>query len=248
MMAVFVKLKTTIKTIPQVLLILFFALHIANCRGGACAAENSPGFDLDADCIDDGADNCPFEPNTTQRDSDLNGIGDACEGDEPVVSTGGLILPSDSLELDIAYPKPEQNDGVLFKKELDLSEDSECVVHFLVGCHGEMIGLIGDNEFDSLSILNSEGQFGDENSPYSLYNKYGAFGSEEGVCSAFNKKAALPPALYCLDSSDQFQLQGYITTNDDIQNQLDPCESLQKLNRDMPLCHAKDSWTYYLPF
>ena len=43
--------------------------------GDVCDADD------DGDGINDGADNCPLDPNPAQTDSNGNGIGDVCDND-----------------------------------------------------------------------------------------------------------------------------------------------------------------------
>jgi hypothetical protein len=45
----------------------------------ASAADDSTVPDRDSDGMPDSADNCPDHPNTTQIDSDLDGVGNACD-------------------------------------------------------------------------------------------------------------------------------------------------------------------------
>jgi hypothetical protein len=47
--------------------------------------------DRDADSIADELDNCPATPNTDQLDSNLNGLGDACETPDTQLSTAGFL-------------------------------------------------------------------------------------------------------------------------------------------------------------
>jgi hypothetical protein len=50
-----------------------------------------PEGDLDADGVPDAVDNCPAVANPDQRDSNLNGIGDACEAPTLVNSTAAFM-------------------------------------------------------------------------------------------------------------------------------------------------------------
>lgn len=47
--------------------------------------------DTDSDSIGDNADNCPFDSNTSQLDSDLDGIGDVCDQSEVILVNGTFI-------------------------------------------------------------------------------------------------------------------------------------------------------------
>jgi uncharacterized repeat protein (TIGR01451 family) len=47
--------------------------------------------DSDGDTVLDELDNCPITPNTDQADSDLNGIGNACQSPDTLLSTAGFL-------------------------------------------------------------------------------------------------------------------------------------------------------------
>jgi hypothetical protein len=75
--------------------ILAFGLNQGSGNGGLIVANDALtiGFggnnitydferDTDADCVADGADNCPINPNANQQDTDGDGDGDACDLDD----------------------------------------------------------------------------------------------------------------------------------------------------------------------
>ena len=61
-------------------LLLFIPLVVAAPQTG-CMIQTPHGFLPDSDCdgVHDAIDNCPYTPNPDQRDSNRNGVGDACD-------------------------------------------------------------------------------------------------------------------------------------------------------------------------
>jgi RHS repeat-associated protein len=57
---------------------------------GSCSSATATWVlpDRDGDGVPDASDNCPDTPNPDQRDSDNDGVGDACEQQEPEVDNG----------------------------------------------------------------------------------------------------------------------------------------------------------------
>jgi endonuclease G len=73
---------------------------------------NNPALDTDADGVPDSADNCDFDANPDQTDTDSDGVGNACDSDDDndgVSDTAEEAAGSDPLN---ANSKPEVCDGV----------------------------------------------------------------------------------------------------------------------------------------
>jgi len=79
--------------------IIIGSLIIMGKNSGSAALQASPVRvifpDSDEDCVCDAADNCPLVPNPNQWDTDMDGIGDACEKpvEASLFSTAVLMLP-----------------------------------------------------------------------------------------------------------------------------------------------------------
>ena len=91
-------------------------------------AENTAGTnplsdDTDSDTILDAVDNCPLTANTNQTDTDMNGVGDACE-----VDTDGDMVP-DSLDNCPAVANQDQanQDSDAFGDVCDADRDGDGV-------------------------------------------------------------------------------------------------------------------------
>jgi hypothetical protein len=65
---------------------------------------------LDADGVPNGLDNCPNDPNPDQRDSDGDGIGDACDTMTVIIDFDGDSVP-DLLDNCPGTPNPDQADS-----------------------------------------------------------------------------------------------------------------------------------------
>lgn len=82
-----------------------------------------PWHDQDGDLDNDRFDNCPFSPNASQADGDIDGIGDACDN-----------CPS------VANPRQENNDGDAQGNACDTDDDND----------GQLDTLDGDRDGDGL--------------------------------------------------------------------------------------------------
>jgi hypothetical protein len=79
---------------------------------------------------------------------------------------------------------------------------------FIVANDGQYLGKLTTNTFDSDSILNEFGPYGNEYSPTSIFNEYSTYGSEFSSDSPFNEYSTTPPKIF-VDGS----FYGYLTEN-----------------------------------
>jgi hypothetical protein len=71
------------------------------------------------------------------------------------------------------------------------------------------LGCLNCNEYDSNSVWNQYGNYGNKYSSISIWNKYGDYGGEYSSYSPWNAYASYPPAI--VDSKGDFY--GYLTVN-----------------------------------
>lgn len=76
--------------------------------------------------------------------------------------------------------------------------------------HDVYLGKLNASEYDSESIWNEYGKYGNSYSSNSIWNEYGTYGSEYSSYSPFNEYASYPPVL--VDKQGNFY--GYFTVNE----------------------------------
>jgi hypothetical protein len=98
-------------------------------QAGPGPVDGGPHDDLDADGIENQADNCPGIANHDQLDSDHDGIGDPCEApqEEMVVLDGPAVLPTptkpDDWDLDGIEDHADNCPDIPNRDQLDLDRD-----------------------------------------------------------------------------------------------------------------------------
>jgi hypothetical protein len=101
----------------RILLIMLLACFVSACGGGGGSSSNIQLPDADNDTIADSADNCPNTANTDQLDTDVDGMGDACDSDD----YDGI---ADALDVD------RDNDGLI---EVANLQQLDWMRHDLIG-------------------------------------------------------------------------------------------------------------------
>lgn len=88
---------------------------------------------------------------------------------------------------------------------------SYCQTIFIYGGknHDVYLGCLNCNRYNSESIWNSYGKYGNPYSSYSIWNDYAQYGNEYSNYSPFNDYATEPPVL--VDKKGKFY--GYFTVN-----------------------------------
>jgi hypothetical protein len=76
--------------------------------------------------------------------------------------------------------------------------------------HDEFLGCLNSNGYDSNSIWNEYGTYGNSYNSKSIWNEYGTYGSEYSSYSPWNEYATEPPVV--VDKEGNFY--GYLTVNE----------------------------------
>ncbi|MGQ9851458.1 MAG: thrombospondin type 3 repeat-containing protein [Aggregatilineaceae bacterium] len=143
------------------------------------------GTDSDGDGVPDDVDNCPAVYNPEQTDSDSDGFGDACDGDD---DEDGVLDAEDNCPL-VANPGQEDADGDGVGDACEPDSDEDGVSDDLDNCpalyepeqtdtDGEGLGEVCDDDDDGDSVLDAE-----DNCPL-VANPDQADADEDGVGDA----------------------------------------------------------------
>ncbi|MEE9318975.1 MAG: thrombospondin type 3 repeat-containing protein [Granulosicoccus sp.] len=116
---------------------------------GGVSPVAGAGLDADDDGIADTEDNCPKLPNEDQKDSDLNGVGDACEPEADADGDGYVFALDDDDGNARRLPGVALNiqDAVFFLSETDMALGD--FARYLISASGNSSGgvLINDASF-----------------------------------------------------------------------------------------------------
>ena len=85
---------------------------------------------------------------------------------------------------------------------------------FIVSPDGTYLGVVSNNAYDSNSLANQYGTYGNPYSSKSIFNQYGTYGGEYSSKSVFNGMATEPPLIYYKDLSGEILYLGKLTVND----------------------------------
>jgi hypothetical protein len=87
----------------------------------------------------------------------------------------------------------------------------------IIADDGQLLGVITTNEFNSNSIINEFGKYGNKFNANSIFNEFGKYGNVFSSLSPFNQFTLTPPKIY---KGDQFI--AYLTTNTLLSPRVDP--------------------------
>ena len=79
---------------------------------------------------------------------------------------------------------------------------------FLVANDGQFLGKLTFSKFDSESVFNNFGEYGNKFSSKSIYNRFGNYGNKFSSLSPYNSFTSTPPKIYLKGS-----FWGYLTKN-----------------------------------
>lgn|GEM_PF-1962058 len=93
---------------------------------------------------------------------------------------------------------------------------------FIVSPDGTYLGVVSNKPYDSNSLANQYGTYGNPYSSNSIFSQYGTYGGEFSSKSAFNKMATEPPLIYYKDLSGDTLYLGKLTVNDILKDAVNP--------------------------
>lgn len=105
----------------------------------------------------------------------------------------------------------ENDINSLFNKKFNLKEvdiRAKSGESFIIANDGNYLGKLTTDDYDTDSILNEYGPYGNEYSPKSIFNQYGIYGGEFSIQSPFNEYTTTPPKIFINGN-----LYGYLTVN-----------------------------------
>ncbi|OGQ44866.1 MAG: hypothetical protein A3H42_02590 [Deltaproteobacteria bacterium RIFCSPLOWO2_02_FULL_46_8] len=110
--------------------------------------------------------------------------------------------------------EPEKKDSPP-PENIDQTIKSPVYLLYIYGQDDRFLGFVNTNKFDSYSICNQFGSYGNKFSSTSMWNQFGSYGSDFGSLSAFNDFTNSPPILYAQEINGNTVIPlYYISTNE----------------------------------
>lgn len=100
---------------------------------------------------------------------------------------------------------------------------------YIEAADGTFLGKLTPNRFDTESIFNSFGAYGNKFSQVTIFNKFSNYGSQFSQLSPYNKFSQTPPKLFV-----KGKFVAYLTVNPYIKPRVDPEEILQWAENNVP--------------
>lgn len=96
----------------------------------------------------------------------------------------------------------------------------------LVAADGKYLGKVIENRFDTESLANRFGPYGNQYETESIFNRYGTYGSRYSQLSPFNKYSRTPPHF-----ERDGDLIAYLTANEFVRPRVEPLSFVAWLKR-----------------
>lgn len=101
---------------------------------------------------------------------------------------------------------------------------------FIEAADEKFLGKLNPNQYDTDSIFNKFGEYGNQFSQSSIFNKFGEYGNQFSELSPYNQFSTTPPRIYL-----NGEFYAYLTVNQMLNPRIDPEEIFECAERNVSI-------------